>query len=357
MPKLDGFYNSKRVLLTGHTGFKGSWMAAFLHEIGAEVYGYSLDPRDSNDLFHIAAVSEKVHDGRGDILDLSRIKDVIESFRPEIVFHFAAQPLVIESYKRPRYTWEVNVMGTVNLLDCLKDSNTVRSIVIITTDKVYKNIENVDGYKEEEKLGGFDPYSSSKAAVEILVESMYNSFFKPKNIGLATSRSGNVIGGGDWAENRLIPDYYRALHNKTPFELRNPSAVRPWQHVLDVLYGYSVLGMKLFHDGIGFSKAWNFGPDENNITTKEIIDKLNETNNLEVTVLETKYSDKHETNTLRLNSSIANEQLGWRNLLSLEKSLILVNYFYLNYFITNVQKLMNKQIKEYIKLIDSHNIK
>lgn len=356
MPKLDSFYNSKRVLLTGHTGFKGSWMVAFLHEIGAEVYGYSLDPRDSNDLFNVAAVSEIVHDERGDILEISKLKDVIESFRPEIVFHFAAQPLVIESYKRPKYTWEVNVIGTLNLLDCLRDSDSVRSIVIITTDKVYKNVEKEDGYKEEERLGGFDPYSSSKAAVEILVESMYSSFFKPKSIGVATARSGNVIGGGDWAENRLIPDYYRALHNKTTFELRNPKSVRPWQHVLDVLNGYSVLGMRLFHDGFNFSKAWNFGPDENNITTREIIDKLNKNNKLELIAIKTKYLDKHETNTLRLNSFLANSQLGWRNLLTIEESLGLVDYFYLNYYKTNVQELMNNQIKDYIKLIESHKI-
>jgi CDP-glucose 4,6-dehydratase len=242
MTRINDFYKSKKILITGHTGFKGSWMSAFLHQIGSEVQGYSLDPRDVNELFCKASISKLVNDKRGDILEIGKLKETIDDFRPEIVFHFAAQPLVIESYNIPKYTWEVNVMGTLNLLNCLRDSDSVKAIVVITTDKVYKNLEKDDGYTEEDRLGGFDPYSSSKVAVEILVESMYNSFFNSKNIGVATARSGNVIGGGDWAENRLIPDYYRALHNKTSFELRNPSAVRPWQHVLDVLYGYSILG-------------------------------------------------------------------------------------------------------------------
>lgn len=357
MTKLKGFYNSKRVLLTGHTGFKGSWMSAFLHEMGAEVQGYALDPRDVNDLFYRAAISKFVNDERGDILRINSLKDVIVNFRPEIVFHFAAQPLVIESYKKPKYTWEVNVVGTLNLLECLRDSDSVKSIVVITTDKVYKNLEKDNGYKEEDKLGGFDPYSSSKAAVEILVESMYDSFFKSKNIGVATARSGNIIGGGDWADNRLIPDYYRALHNKTTFVLRNPSAVRPWQHVLEVLYGYSILGMKLYKDMLVISKAWNFGPANSNVTTKEIIDSLNITNNLKLSYYKANDTENHETKRLILNSYKANTKLGWRNILTIKETLDLIDFFYLNYFNTNVQELMIEQIRHYLKLIETQNIK
>lgn len=354
MTALNSFYNSKRVLLTGHTGFKGSWMAAYLHELGATVQGYSLDPKGPYDLFYSAAISDFVNDVRGDVLDIDKLRNIVDQFCPEIVFHFAAQPLVIESYKFPKYTWEVNVVGTLNLLECLKESESVKSIVVITTDKVYKDLEKADGFKEDDILGGFDPYSSSKAAVELLVESMYNSFFKPKNIGLATARAGNVVGGGDWSKNRLIPDYYRTLLSKSSFELRNPKAVRPWQHVLDVLHGYSILGMKLYNDG-SYSKSWNFGPEDGNVTTREVIDRLNITNNLKITEFKATKSKLHETKALKLNSYMSKTHLGWRNLLSLEETLNLVGFFYLNYFKTNIQELMKEQIRQYLKLNESQN--
>lgn len=352
MTKLNSFFNSKRVLLTGHTGFKGSWMSAFLHELGAVVQGYSLDPKNPNDLFFKASIFDFVNDLRGDILDIANLKNVILTFRPEVVFHFAAQPLVIESYMFPKYTWEVNVMGTLNLLDCLRDSESVKSIVIVTTDKVYMDLEKSKEYKEEDRLGGFDPYSSSKAAVEVLVDSMYNSFFKSKNIGLATARSGNVIGGGDWSENRLIPDYYRSYFNNASLDLRNPSAVRPWQHVLDVINGYSILGMKLYKDPISYSRAWNFGPLNGNVTTKEVIDALNIKNNFGQ-IYTYNNSEVHETKTLRLNSSKSNKHLGWQNLLSLDETLNLVNFIYLNYYENNLKDLMKDQIRQYLKLIES----
>lgn len=352
MVKLKEFYNSKRVLLTGHTGFKGSWMSAFLHELGANVQGYSLNPKDSNELFNKASISDYVNDLRGDILDINKLKNIISTFRPEIVFHFAAQPLVIESYRIPRYTWEVNVMGTFNLLECLMDSDSVKSIVVITTDKVYKNEDKANEHKENDRLVGFDPYSSSKAAVEILVDSMYNSFFKIKMIGLATARSGNVIGGGDWSEDRLIPDYYRAFHNKTSFELRNPSAIRPWQHVIDVLNGYSILGMKLYNNSLAYSQPWNFGPSKSFITTNELISKLNMSIKLNLVQTHQSKTKIHETNTLRLDSSKSNELLGWFNILDIENSLDLINSIYINYYNSDIQLLIKNQIENFIKLIE-----
>ena len=351
MTTLSDFYKSKRVFITGHTGFKGSWMTSFLHELGAVVEGYSLDPNNSDDLFNMASISDFVNDVRGNILDIDKLKNAINSFCPEVVFHFAAQPLVIESYKSPRHTWDVNVMGTFNLLECLIDSDYVKSIVIITTDKVYRNDDKKYEFSEDDNLGGYDPYSSSKASVELLVNSMYCSFFESKMIGLATARSGNVIGGGDWSENRLIPDYYRALFSKSSFKLRNPSAVRPWQHVLDVLQGYSVLGMKLYNDYKSYSQAWNFGPIEGNVTTKEVIERLNYNNNLKVIYERAAKFDLHESKTLKLNSVKSKLHLYWQNLLTLEESLNLVDCFYMNYYKRNVQKLMKEQIRQYLKLL------
>lgn len=348
MSKLENFFNSKRVLLTGHTGFKGSWMTLFLHELGAIIQGYALDPKNSEDLFLKAQISNCVNDFRGDVLDIVQLRSVVDSFRPEIVFHFAAQPLVIESYKSPRYTWEVNVMGTLNLLECLRNSETVKSIVIITTDKVYKNSQNDYGFKEDDKLGGFDPYSSSKAAVEILVDSYKQSFFIDKSIGISTARSGNVIGGGDWSENRLIPDYYRALFNKTPFELRNPTAVRPWQHVLDVLHGYLILAMRLHNDSLLFSQEWNFGPINGAVTTYELINKLNSINKLDLIINKDAKTLMHEAEVIRLDSSKSKNLLDWRNLLGLDNSLNLLDSIYLNYYSLDLQNLIKKQIKDYL---------
>jgi len=347
MNKLSDFFKNKRVLLTGHTGFKGSWMAALLHEMGAKVQGYAIDPMNKDDLFLKASIRDYINDSRGDILDYSQLKSVIDGFMPEIVIHFAAQSLVIESYDNPRNTWEVNVIGTLNLLDILRESNSVRSIVVITTDKVYKNKNNYSEYTEDDTLGGYDPYSSSKAAVEILVDSMKDSFFRSKNIGIATARSGNVIGGGDWSVNRLIPDYYRAVLHNSVFELRNPHHVRPWQHVLDVLHGYCILAMKLYENPMNYSKAWNFGPNKSSIETKEIIYRLNLKRKIEVNENHNTMKIHHESESLRLNSSMANEFLSWSNHLSLEESLVMIENVYNNYFNSDLQNIIKKQIKDY----------
>lgn len=354
MVDLKNFYRGKKILLTGHTGFKGSWMSAFLTELGGIVHGYALNPLNKDSLFDRAILKDLVNDYRADILDNEKLKNIINEFKPDIVFHFAAQPLVIESYKLPRYTWEVNVVGTLNLLENLRQIDSVKSIVIVTTDKVYKNYEKSDGYTEENHLGGHDPYSSSKAAVEILVESYYSSFFLSKEVGLATARSGNVIGGGDWSENRLIPDYYRAYFNKKVFELRSPSSVRPWQHVLDVINGYSILGMKLYLEPEKFSSAWNFGPIEKSITTRELISRININKKLKVIESSKEKLLGHETKLLKLNSLKSNKFLEWNNILTIDESIDMIDEVYLNFYKTNLSILLLKQIQYFIELSEKN---
>lgn len=329
MRDLIDFYNGKRILVTGHTGFKGSWLSIFLSEIGANVIGFALDPINPYDLFIKAKVSEVVTDIRGDIRNRKSLEEMIVQYKPEIVFHLAAQPLVIESYQNPIYTWEVNHNGTLNLLDILKDSDFVKSIIVITTDKVYRNSENLDGYKETDPLGGHDPYSASKASTEILVESFRDSFFLKKKIGIATARAGNVLGGGDWGNNRLIPDFYKSYSSNKDFVLRNPDSIRPWQHVLDVIYGYLLLGKKTYEDYIVFSSAWNFGPDTNKkITTQELINMINDNQNINI-IINNVLNKEHETKTLMLNSDKSNKLLGWESTISLEKATSLLREYYI----------------------------
>lgn len=328
MRDLIDFYNGKRILVTGHTGFKGSWLSIFLSEIGANVIGFALDPINPYDLFIKAKVSEVVTDIRGDIRNRKSLEEMIVHYKPEIVFHLAAQPLVIESYQNPIYTWEVNHNGTLNLLDILKDSDFVKSIIVITTDKVYRNSENLDGYKETDPLGGHDPYSASKASTEILVESFRDSFFLKKKIGIATARAGNVLGGGDWGNNRLIPDFYKSYSSNKDFVLRNPDSIRPWQHVLDVIYGYLLLGKKTYEDYSVFSSAWNFGPDINKkVTTQELVNMINDNQNINI-VINNVLSKQHETKTLLLNSDKSNKLLDWESTISLEKATNLLREYY-----------------------------
>lgn len=328
MRDLIDFYNGKRILVTGHTGFKGSWLSIFLSEIGANVIGFALDPINPYDLFIKAKVSEVVTDIRGDIRNRKSLEEMIVHYKPEIVFHLAAQPLVIESYQNPIYTWEVNHNGTLNLLDILKDSDFVKSIIVITTDKVYRNSENLDGYKETDPLGGHDPYSASKASTEILVESFRDSFFLKKKIGIATARAGNVLGGGDWGNNRLIPDFYKSYSSNKDFVLRNPDSIRPWQHVLDVIYGYLLLGKKTYEDYSGFSSAWNFGPDTiKKATTQELVNMINETQRINI-VINDVLNKEHETKTLLLNSDKSNKLLDWESTISLEKAISLLREYY-----------------------------
>jgi CDP-glucose 4,6-dehydratase len=247
---MDGFnniYKGKTVLVTGHTGFKGSWLSIWLIELGAKVVGYSLEPSGSKDNFLLAQLKDKLIDLRGDIRDYKKLNDVFNEYKPDYVFHLAAQPIVLESYEKPVYTYEVNVMGTINVLECMRNIDKKMIGIFVTTDKCYENKEQVWGYKETDSLGGYDPYSSSKAACEIAINSWRQSFLNPNEYSahgkaIASARAGNVIGGGDWAANRLMPDCIRALENKQPIEIRSPYSLRPWQHVLEPLNGYLILG-------------------------------------------------------------------------------------------------------------------
>jgi CDP-glucose 4,6-dehydratase len=354
---LRSFYKGKRVFITSHTGFKGAWLSMFLIELGAEVIGYSLDPKTEKDLFVEARVDELVTDIRGDIRNKEYLESKLIEHQPEIVFHLAAQPLVIESYINPFETWEINVMGTINLLEALKKTDTVKSVVVVTTDKVYKNTENELGYSEDDPLGGHDPYSSSKAAVELTVESWRNSFFANNElpVGIATARAGNVIGGGDWAENRLIPDYFKAHFANQTFELRNPNSIRPWQHVLDVLHGYLILGMKLFINPSFYSDSWNFGPGVNNYyRTIEVIKKLD---NLAIYTLRDLLEKKNyiETSILKLNSYKSSQLLGWRNLISFEETCDLTRKYYFEHK-RSPRNLINQQLNNFITLIETNEL-
>jgi len=269
---LVGTYRGRRCFVTGHTGFKGSWLCVVLHTLGAKVTGYSLDPPTTPSLFDRARIKHLLEDIRADVRDCQCLSKAIDRSSPEIVFHLAAQPIVRLSYELPRETFETNVGGTTNLLEAVRGCPSARAVVVITSDKCYENREWVHGYRETDRLGGDDPYSASKAAAEIVCGAYEHAFFGPAGVGLGTCRAGNVIGGGDWALDRIIPDAVRALEEGRPVPIRNPSSVRPWQHVLEPLYGYLLLGSKLVEDP-SYSGAWNFGPlPESCRTVKELVE-------------------------------------------------------------------------------------
>ena len=273
---LGNFYKGKTVLLTGATGFKGSWMALWLYEMGANVINYSLAPLNNEDHFNLLKLETKITHIEADILDADHLSAVFNMHKPEIVFHLAAQALVRFSYVNPKLTFDTNVSGSVNVLEAVRSCRSVRSLVYVTSDKAYKNKEWTWGYRENDELGGHDPYSASKAAAEIVFSSYNDSFFsKNAHIGVGTVRAGNVIGGGDWAEDRIIPDCIRSLRANEPIVIRNPHATRPWQHVLEPLSGYLLLAMRLYQDPDSYSGAWNFGPNINSIkTVKELSEKV-----------------------------------------------------------------------------------
>ncbi len=314
---LKGTFDGKTVLVTGHTGFKGSWLALWLRELGAQVIGYSLEPPTSPGLFELCHLSDRLIDVRGDVRDLPHLEQTIRQYRPQVVLHLAAQPLVRLSYHRPQETFEINVGGTVNLLEAVRRTDTTLSVVCITTDKVYKNREWLWGYRENDELGGHDPYSASKAMAELAIESYRQSFFGSESLpGVASARAGNVIGGGDWAADRLLPDLVRALVQDRSLTLRNPNSVRPWQHVLESLSGYLWLADRLLQaDGRQFAEAWNFGPDEQRgVSTQQVIEKAIAVWGQDAQPVRFEKSDRfhHETALLRLNCDKTAHRLGWR---------------------------------------------
>jgi len=357
MQLFNNFFKNKKVLVTGHTGFKGSWLSIWLNELGADVTGYALDPKTGQDNFVVSNLSEKINDVRGDIRDFDKIMKVINNYQPEVIFHLAAQPLVRESYRSPRYTYETNVMGTVNIFEGVKQSNSVKILVNVTSDKCYKNKEWIWSYRENEELGGYDPYSSSKACSELVTAAYQQSFFNPNNfsehqVAVASVRAGNVIGGGDWSEDRLIPDCIRALKNNQVIKVRNPDSTRPWQHVLEPLFGYLKLAWKLRIEPKKYIGAWNFGPtNHEKITVGQIVDLLIDNWGNGSWESFSKKTDKHEANLLSLDVTKAIKYLDWKPIFSIRESIQATIEWYKKYPTLSSYQICLEQIKKYIKSV------
>ena len=314
-------FDSRRVFITGHTGFKGSWLFKALQMGGAETLGYSLRPEDLSHFNQLGLSNSPGAESFGDIRDFELLSKVLKNFQPEIIFHLAAQPIVSESFENPKSTFETNFMGGVNLLDACLDLKQLKCIVFITSDKAYENLEWKYAYRENDRLGGSDPYSASKGAVEIAVSSYKRSFFESKGVQLFSARAGNVIGGGDWSKDRIVPDVIRAISSGNRVELRNPRSTRPWQHVLEPLRGYLSLAERLTNDNKKFSRAWNFGPKRNNYKTVLWIVKF-----LSKNINNSNYKIKsenfiNETKILKINSSDAIKYLGWKNKWEIKETL------------------------------------
>jgi CDP-glucose 4,6-dehydratase len=322
-----GFWQGKKVFLTGHTGFKGSWLCLWLSRMGAHVTGYALDPPTDPSLFELARVGELVDSRIADVRDQERLKAEMVRASPDVVIHMAAQPLVRDSYRIPVETYAINVMGTVHLLEAVRSCPGVKAVVNVTTDKVYENREWVWGYRENEPFGGYDPYSNSKGCSELVTASYRSSFFNPQcfgehGVGLASARAGNVIGGGDWATDRLLPDIIRSLLAGEPVRIRNPQAIRPWQHVLEPLSGYLALAQKLYEDGAHYAEGWNFGPADDDARPVEwIVQRMCRQwgNGARYDIDNGEHP--HEAHYLKLDCSKAHSGLDWHPRWNLEKAL------------------------------------
>lgn len=313
MKKVFSIFKGRRVFITGHTGFKGSWLAFMLHEAGAEVMGFALPPSTSVNHFDLLKLDQKIKHVVGDIRDDALLSNTLREFQPEFVFHLAAQALVRPSYADPAATFSTNVQGSVNLLDAVRQCESVRSLVYITSDKCYENVEWIWGYRENDQLGGRDPYSASKAAAEIAFSAYARSFFEQRPLlGAASARAGNVIGGGDWAVDRIIPDCIRAIEAGDPVKLRNPGATRPWQHVLEPLAGYLLLAARLYEEPKLWGGSWNFGPSTHEIRTVKNVAEIivGHIGRGQVEVVES-HTHVHEARLLQLNCDKAHQLLGW----------------------------------------------
>ncbi len=353
MQMFNNIYRDKTVLVTGHTGFKGSWLCIWLHELGAKVIGYSLNPYTDKDNFVLSKIGDKIIDIRGDIRDKKRLEEVFAKYNPELVFHLAAQPLVRLSYENPVDTYETNVMGTINILEAIRKISATKVGIMITTDKCYENKEQLWGYRESDSLGGYDPYSSSKGATEIAINSWRLSYMNPKDYekhgkSIASVRAGNVIGGGDWAKDRIIPDCIRALEADKHIEIRSPRSVRPWEHVLEPLSGYLLLGEKMYYNPKDYAQAWNFGPEASSIISvwdiaKLVVEhygkgKLKDISNP---------NELHEAKLLSLDISKARLKLGWQPTLSINETISLTTKWYKEYNESDIYKLCKQQIVEF----------
>lgn len=350
-------WRGRRVFLTGHTGFKGSWMALWLTELGATVCGYSLEPPSTPNLFEVARVGERVQHIEADICDLPRLRIAMQEFAPDVVFHLAAQSLVRRSYTEPVLTYATNVMGTVNVLECIRHTPSVNAAVLITTDKCYENREWHWGYREQDRLGGHDPYSNSKACAELVSAAYRDSFFPPAQLAkhgaaVATARAGNVIGGGDWAVDRLIPDLIRGFVSGEQVPIRNPHAIRPWQHVLEPVRGYIQLAERLLAGDKTFAAAWNFGPTEEDARPVEwIVRELAEQWSSEASWFVDAGLHPHEATYLKLDCARAHNLLGWRPALRLNGALELVVEWFKHWQAgSDMQQITLDQITAYQRL-------
>jgi CDP-glucose 4,6-dehydratase len=316
------FWRGRRVFLTGHTGFKGGWLSLWLQQLGAELQGFALAPPTEHNLFEAARVAEGMGHTLGDIRDLAALQSALQAFRPEIVIHMAAQPLVRLSYAEPVETYATNVMGTVHLLEAVRRTPGVRAVVSVTTDKCYENREWVWGYREDEPMGGFDPYSNSKGCAELVASAYRRSFFEQGGVALASARAGNVIGGGDWASDRLVPDILRAFERDEPVVIRNPNSTRPWQHVLEPLSGYLTLAQQLWQRGGEFAEGWNFGPhDEDARPVHWIVERLVARWGRDARWQLDGGTHPHEAHYLKLDISKARARLGWQPRWRLDEAL------------------------------------
>jgi len=352
-------YNGKKVLITGDTGFKGSWLAIWLKQLGAEVYGYALPPQRKEDNFVRCKLNEKIHHLDGDIKDLNKLKNYFEEVQPEFAFHLAAQPIVLESYENPHYTFETNVMGTVNFFEAVRNTPSVKAAVNITSDKCYQNNEWVWGYRENDPMGGKDPYSASKGCSELITNSYQNSFFAQNtHCAIASARAGNVIGGGDWSDYRIVPDFFRAIKKNEKLIIRNPHTTRPWQHVLESLGGYLLLVSKLYSEGNKYSGGWNFGPlDQANHKVSELIETIIKYYGKGDVVFEESSEKLYEANALKLDISKAMMNLKWEPVLSFEELIeYTVEGYKTEFTESDVYEERIKQIENYCLSAKTKNI-
>lgn len=321
----NSFWKNKKVFITGHTGFKGSWLTILLHHLGAEIYGYALDPPTEPSLFKLCALDEIIHATIGDIRDLPKLTMSLQHSEPDVVIHMAAQPIVRLSYQNPVETYGVNVMGTVNIMEATRHVPSVKALLNVTTDKCYENKEWHWGYREDDQLGGYDPYSSSKACSELVTAAYLRSFFQEserKGTAIATARAGNVIGGGDWAQDRLIPDFIRSIQQNKKIIIRSPHSIRPWQHVLEPLSGYLSLTEQLVTNGESFNGAWNFGPGDKDAKSVEwIVMKLCSLWGNDASYEVTPHPQSHEATYLKLDISKSVALLNWHPKWSLDKAI------------------------------------
>jgi len=351
----NGVYKQRKVLITGHTGFKGSWLCLLLHKFGADVYGYALEPPTNPSLFHQAKIVERTTSFIGDIRDYDKLLRIIQQVQPEIVIHMAAQALVRKSYQDPIETYSTNVLGTVHLLEACRKVTSVKAILNVTTDKCYENREWHWGYRENEPMGGYDPYSNSKGCSELVTSSYRNSYFNPEKfaehgVALASARAGNVIGGGDWAEDRLIPDFIRAISQGKRVKIRSPYAIRPWQFVLEPLTGYLTLAANLYLNGANYGQAWNFGPDDSdarpvNWIINEICAHWGKGASFEID----KNPQPHEATYLKLDCSKAKSLLDWHPRWKLERTIASIVEWYKVYFDGgSIEDICDIQINDFL---------